>query len=323
MQLIVFGQFIIVVCIPMIHICIPVDCIWTFMNSPWMSMVSRAVSRCAQGVGAAVHVSCTSPSFATCGHCASMGQRWGVPRGVVVPWGPVWCVCVWCVCVICYTVSHICCISCISCMCGMAAVKLEWSHSSLQNLSCVIYFDHIPVLSLDAAFFFLTWSWCFLFVFRWKVFPNRQLLGRRYLHRLADSWQTLQLQFRAVKADQGLASKGSGNVRKHMEQLWNNYGTIFYKMWYNWIIHIQLKSNIEQHYNVDRDGTHLAHPSPFNLAESHVFDPRYVALTQRDLRMNCREVRWLWPHTKHTQTGTVDARSFCTFRNYWYALERK
>ena len=266
-------------------------------------MVSRAVSRCAQGVGAAV----------------AIALPWG--SGEACPVGS------WChggmMCVICYTVSYICCISCISCMCGMAAVKLEWSHSSLQNLSCVIYFDHIPVLSLDAVFFFLTWSWCFLFVFRWKVFPNRQLLGRRYLHRLADSWQTLQLQFRAVKADQGLASKGSGNVRKHMEQLWNNYGTIFYKMWYNWIIHIHLKSNIEQHYNVDKDGTHLAHPSPFNLAESHVFDPRYVALTQRDLRMNCREVRWMWPHAKHTRTGTVDARSFWTFLNYLYALKRK
>ena len=150
MQLIVFGQFIIVVCIPMIHICIPVDCIWTFMNSPWMSMVSRAVSRCAQGVGAAVAIALPWSS----GEACPVG-----PRGVVVPWGHVWCVCV-CdvcvcdVCVICYTVSHICCISCISCMCGMAAVKLEWSHSSLQNLSCVIYFDHIPVLSLDAAFFF-------------------------------------------------------------------------------------------------------------------------------------------------------------------------
>jgi hypothetical protein len=81
----------------------------------------------------------------------------------------------------------------------------------------------------------------------------------------------------------------------------------------NWIIqiiHIQLKSYIEQHYNVDKDVTHLTHPSPFNLAESHVFDPRYVALTQRDLWTNCRKVRWMWPHTKHTQTGTVEAQSF-------------
>ena len=198
------------------------------------------------------------------------------------------------------------CISCISGECGMAAVKPQQSRAILQN--CLFHvFRSLFLAILRCGCLFFT---CFSL-----LFPNCELLERRYLHGLADSWQTLQLLFRAVKADQS-ASKVSGEVRKHVEQPWNHIFPYELRLNYS-----QRKSCIEQHHNNDKNVTHLDHPSPLNLAESHVFDPKYVALIQRDSRPNCREVRWMWPHTKYTQTGTVGAQNFNTLLNYLHALK--